>query len=164
VTRIRPETDADIPAIRAVNIIAFGGEAEANLVDSLRADGDLVLSLVAEIDARVVGHVAFSRLFIDTPDGHVAAVSLAPLAVHPDFRHRGIASDLVKAAHSLLRQRGETLAIVIGHPAFYPRFGYSRARAQGFESGYQSDAFMALAFADAPRTGAVRYPAAFSGL
>jgi putative acetyltransferase len=163
-TLIRAETESDIPAIRAVNIAAFGGEAEANLVDDLRADGDLVLSLVAEIDGRVIGHVAFSRLVIETPGERFAAVSLAPLAVHPDFQRRGIGAELVAAAHRVLQGRGETLSIVVGHPGYYPRFGYSRARALDFESAYQGDAFMACAFAEAPRAGSVSYPPAFSGL
>jgi putative acetyltransferase len=161
---IRPEAGADMAAIHAVNVAAFRGEVEAALVDRLRADGDLVLSLVAEINGRIVGHIAFSRLTIAASHGDFAAVSLAPLAVHPDFQHRGIASELVAAAHRILRERGETLSIVVGHPDYYPRFGYNRVRAEGFESAYQGDAFMACAFAEAPRNGSVKYPAAFSGL
>ena len=162
---IRPETEADRAAIDAVNVAAFGGRIEADLVKRLRADGDLVLSLVAEGNGRVVGHVAFSRLIVRDAAEEREAVSLAPLAVIPAFQRRGIGSALVAAGHAALREGGESLSIVLGEPTYYGRFGYSHARAAGFDSVYQgSDAFMALAFADAPFAGAVTFATAFAEL
>ena len=78
--QVRPERDADIAAIRTVNREAFGGEAEVELVDALRANGDAAVSLVAETDAGVVGHILFSHLPIRAPRTEVAAVALARMS------------------------------------------------------------------------------------
>ncbi|WEX08441.1 N-acetyltransferase [Chelativorans sp. AA-79] len=161
---IRPEEAGDETAIRLLLVNAFGGEAEARLVDTLRAEGDVVLSLVAERDGEVRGHVLFSRLLVRDDEGAFPAVALAPLAVHPDHRREGIAAALVEDAHLRLQTQGERLSVVLGDPAYYGRFGYSRERAGGFESRYQGEHLQALAWDDAPRTGRLDYAAAFGDL
>lgn len=161
---VRPETSRDRPAVRHLLIEAFGRTAEADLVDGLRTDGDLLLSLVAEDNEAIVGHVAFSRLAVDGPAGPFAAVALAPLAVVPGRRLQGIGRQLVQAGHGRLVMAGESLFLVVGDPAYYRRFHYRRDLAVDFRSAYQSDAMMALAFGEPPLQGDLRYARAFQGL
>ena len=162
---IRPELPLDGEAIRHVIDAAFKQSAESILVDRLREDGDLVLSLIAEEDGVIVGHIAFSRLTVEDDDSRFPAVALAPLSVHPSCQGAGIGGSLVTAAHEMLRGRGERLAVVLGDPDYYARFGYRRDLAESFDSAYQSDELLAVAFADKPpRTGLLRYALAFAEL
>jgi putative acetyltransferase len=163
---VRPERPDDAAAIHAVVAAAFGRDAEAELVDRLRADGALLASLVAVDNGVVVGHVAFSRLIVDTGEGSFAAVALAPLAVAASHRGRGIGTRLVEAGHQHLRNRGERLAVVVGDPAYYGRIGYHRDFARGFASPWQGEAMQALPLgaAEVPRTGTLAYPAAFAAI
>jgi putative acetyltransferase len=158
---IRTATPRDRDAIRLVEEHAFGQQAEAGLVDALVAEGDAVVELVAEEDGHVVGHVLFSRLYVEDGGREFPAVALAPLAVEPSMHRSGIGGALVREAHVRLRQAGETLAIVLGEPAYYGRFGYAHERASGFESDYQCDALQALAWGEAPETGKLVYATAF---
>ena len=161
---IRAERDADHLAIRAVNEAAFGGREEADLVEALRADGTVLLSLVAEVDGQVVGHVLFGRMSIETPSGDVPAVALAPMAVVPGHQRQGIGRQLIPAGLDQLRSRGEQIVIVVGHPAYYPRFGFSSETSGGLDGPFPREAFMALELtpgALAGVRGLVRYPAAF---
>jgi putative acetyltransferase len=157
---IRPERAGDAGAIRAVLTAAFETSAEADLVERLRADGDLVLALVAEHGGAIRGTIAFARLRIDT----AKAVGLAPLAVMPDARRQGIGGALVREGLRLLAAQDEQLIFVLGAPAYYRRFGFDRAAARAFACKYAGDHFMALRVGDnAPLRGEVRYPAAFDG-
>ena len=144
---IRSETIADEPAIRGVIADAFGGSDEVDLVDALRRDGDVLVAAVAE-RRDIVGHVLFSRMFVQSSDGQrVAAVALAPLAVAPAAQRQGIGSALTRYGLEQLRARGERIVIVVGHPAYYPRFGFSSALTRNLESPFDRDAFMALELA-----------------
>jgi putative acetyltransferase len=158
---IRAATPKDRAAIRLVEEHAFGQQAEAGLVDAVVAGGDVVLELVAEEEGSVVGQILFSRLYVDDGRRRFPAVALAPLAVEPSFHGSGIGGALVREAHLRLRQAGETLSIVLGEPAYYGRFGYSHARAAGYESDYQCEALQALAWGDAPESGRLTYAPAF---
>jgi putative acetyltransferase len=164
---IRVEESASLSEraiIRAINEAAFGGSEEADLVDRLREDKDALLSLVAEIDAGIVGHIMFSRMSISTSTGPVAAVALAPLALHPDHQHKGIGSLLVQHGLELLRDRGEKIVIVVGHPDYYPKFGFSTDKARLIESPFPSEAFMAAELSAGALDGIqgkVVYPSAF---
>jgi putative acetyltransferase len=143
--KIRVERPDDTGAIRAVQSAAFGQPDEADLVDALRESGDAVLSLVAEIGGRIVGHVLFSRLTIHVDDGPVvAALALAPMAVVPERQREGIGSTLLTEALRECRARRERIVIVVGHVDFYPRFGFSHERASHLRSELQCEAFMAL--------------------
>src|SRR5215204_5594172 len=127
---IRPETPADAAAVDDVNRLAFGGDAEAALVAALRAGGYARVSLVAEADEQVVGHVLFSRLPIEAGAGVVVeALALAPLAVRPSFQRRGIGTRLVGAGLRACAGQGHRIVVVLGHPEYYPRFGFSAALA-----------------------------------
>lgn len=161
---IRAETAADHFRIRQVNKEAFGGTDEGNLVEVLRREGLVLLSVVGELDGRIVAHVLFSRMSIDTEAETIAAAALAPMAVLPGYQRRGIGGQLIRYGLDSLRGLGERIVIVVGHPTYYPRFGFSSTLARPLESPFPSDAFMALALSPGALDGVrgrVRYPAAF---
>lgn len=142
---LREEEPRDFEAIRRLNEAAFGSPAEAKLVDALREEGCFIVSLVAEADGEAVGHLLFSRVTIETEEGSLAAASLAPMAVRPEFQRKGIGGRLVEAGLALCRERGERIAVVLGHPAFYRRFGFSPALAEPIASPFGGgEAWMAL--------------------
>ena len=164
---IRDETGDDREAIREVHRLAFGGDAEARLVDALRDGGYARVSLVAEESGRVVGHILFGTLPIETPRGTVEAMALAPLAVVPDRQRRGIGSALTRAGLLACARLGQRIVLVLGHPEFSPRFGFSTERARHLVSPYAGPAFMALELVPGALEGLdgeVRYPPPFQGL
>jgi putative acetyltransferase len=162
---VRVETSSDIPAIRAVNDEAFGGPAEGVLVDALRREGLVMASLVAEDNGVVVGHILFSRVFIRSDSANVPAVALAPMAVVPARQRSGIGSTLVRAGLDLCRTLGEQIVLVVGHPTYYSRFGFSHALTRALQSPYDGEAFMALELVSGALihvSGEVRYSAPFA--
>ena len=162
---IREETPADYDAIREVNRLALWGDAEGQLIDRLRAEGLMIASLVAEVDGRVVGHILFSEVAIETPGGAVRAAALAPMAVRPEWQRRGIGSALVRRGLEVCRERGHAIVLVVGHPDYYPRFGFSAELARRLSSPFSGDAFMALELRPGALegvTGTVQYPEAFN--
>jgi putative acetyltransferase len=163
-TLIRPERAGDAPLVRAVLEAAFGGNVEADVVERLRADGDLILALVAEEDAgRVAGFVAFPRLKLDLGERAVPVAGLAPVGVAPDRQRQGIGRALIEAGIARLKDRAECLVFVLGDPAYYRRFGFTAM--DGFVSRYAGPYFQALKLApDAPSSGRVSYPAAFASV
>lgn len=163
-TPIRPATPRDHAAIDDVVRRAFRGEDEVRLVAALRADGDVVDEFVAARDGAVVGHVLFSRLAIETPRGSLAAAALAPLAVSPAFQRTGIGSRLVADGLASLREAGCPTVVVLGHPGFYPRFGFDAARAARLAAPFSGPAFMALELVPGALAagGRVRYARAFA--
>jgi putative acetyltransferase len=165
---IRPETSADHEAIRHVNRLAFGQDDEARLVDALREGGHVRLSLVADQLGRVVGHILFSDLPIHTDRGVVAALALAPMSVLPEFQKQGIGSALVREGLDECRRRGHKIVVVVGHPHFYPRFGFSPQLAAHLESPFSGrDSFMAVELEPGALdhvSGKVAYPPPFEGV
>jgi putative acetyltransferase len=164
---VREETPADAEAIRRVNELAFGGAAEADIVEALRAAGAVTLSLVACDDPTpaasdgVVGHVLFSPVTI-TGAERVEAVGLGPMAVVPGRQRRGVGGALVAEGIGRLRAAGHALVVVLGHAAYYPRFGFERASRYGirWEHPCPDEAFMVLALAPgalARAAGVARY-------
>jgi putative acetyltransferase len=141
---IRSEIPVDHAAVRELNRLAFGGEDEAWLVDALREGGHVRASFVAELEGRVVGQVLFSELRILTAEGPVEALALAPLAVVPKHQGRGIGSRLTEASLATCREAGHRIVIVLGHPDYYARFGFSTKRAERLRSRYSGPSFMAL--------------------
>lgn len=165
---IRPEQPADHAAIRQVNLLAFDGEPEANLVEALRRNADPIISLVAEDESEVVGHIMFSPVSIDGELGG-SIMGLAPMAVAPARQRQGIGTALVRAGIEACRAAGCRGIVVLGHPDFYPRFGFKPASAYGLQSEYvvPDEAFMALPlgtddFGESP--GVARYHAAFASV
>lgn len=147
---IRPATPADEADIAMVIATAFGQEGEARLVNELRSCGALVLEQVAvDRDGRVVGHIAFSRV-TGAGAGHRLAIScLAPISVSPDRQRGGIGAVLIRAGIDALREAGEDLVLVLGPPAYYPRFGFDAELAKKVAGPYAGAAFQALALSEA---------------
>jgi len=145
--KIRKEIFQDIDAIRVINGQAFGQPQEANIVDKLRANCDGLLSLVALKDERIIGHILFSPVTIEGNHGILKGRGLAPMAVLPEFQRQGVGSELVKAGIEILRKSKCPFTIVLGHPDYYPRFGFERASLYGIKSqweGVPDHAFMIL--------------------
>lgn len=163
-TIIRPERPTDAPAIRDLHEAAFGQSDEAELVDALRDAGAMTCSLVATtIDERsVVGHILFSSVSIDTRHQRFGAVGLAPMAVLPGCQRQGVGGALIRAGLEELRAEDHPAVVVVGHPSYYPRFGFRDARELGlvWEQPGHEDAFMALELTPGAlrdRSGVVRY-------
>jgi len=162
--RVRDEQPHDRDQVRIVNEAAFERSDEADLIDRLRDEGVVLASFVAEVDGKIVGHILFSRMTVETAHGPVAAVSLAPMAVHPDYQRRQAGSSLVRHGLTELRARGERIVIVLGHKDYYPRFGFSPEKARDLASPFPPEAFMALELEDGALDGIrgkVRYARAF---
>jgi putative acetyltransferase len=163
---IRPETTADHEAIRHVNRLAFGQDAEARLVDAIRDGGHVRLSLVAEQAGQIVGHILFSALPIITKAGTIPALALAPMAVLPEFQNQGIGSALIRSGLEVCKGQGHRFVIVLGHPHFYQRFGFTSKLAAYLESPYSGrESFMAMELVPGALdgvTGQVQYPPSFN--
>jgi putative acetyltransferase len=128
---VRPETPADVAAIYAVNAVAFGRAVEADLVDALREGGHLTLSLIAERDGEVIGHIAFSPATVATPSGDWDALALGPLAVLPAHQRTGVGSALVRAGLAACLELGHDVVFLLGHATYYPRFGFTPSKPKG---------------------------------
>ena len=164
---IQHETLADFEAIRTVNLRAFEQSNEGNIVDTLRVAGALTISLVALHDCQIVGHIAFSSVTIESEDGSFNALGLGPMAVLPEHQNEGIGSQLVEAGLKECLRLGHEIVVVIGHPEYYPRFGFVPAGPSGikWEHEVHEDAFMFVelnAGALAGRTGVVKFHPAFN--
>lgn len=159
---VRTETNGDIAAIRQVITSAFDSKLEASLVDKLREDGDLVLSLVAELNGKIVGYAGFSRLEIESRD--MSATALAPVTVARCHRSKGVATALVREGLRRLEAAGEDIVFVLGDPPYYERFGFSSRVASQYSAQWSGPAFMALELDRAERNDhrpRVQYPQAF---
>lgn len=159
---IRNERPTDIAAIRAVEAAAFPTLGEADLVDRLRADGDMVYSLVACDRDTLVGHVLFSKM-----DAPFRALGLGPVAVLPHLQRRGIGGRLIADGLARATTDGWDGVFVLGDPAYYRRFGFDVAKAARFQSRYAGPHFMALSLqgAELPaQSGTIAYASAFAAL
>ncbi|MGS1077845.1 GNAT family N-acetyltransferase [Pseudoxanthomonas beigongshangi] len=160
---LRSETPVDPPAIRLLITEAFTGAehasgTEAAIVDALRARGELTLSLLAEQEGRVIGHVAFSPVGI--ADGASGWYGLGPVAVAPDRQGAGVGAALIEAGLARLRQAGAGGCVVLGDPGYYARFGFANDADLRYE-GAPAEYFMALTFDGSRPHGAVTYSVAF---
>jgi putative acetyltransferase len=162
---IRPERKNDLKAIADVTRAAFGQEQEVRMIEAIRASDGFVpeLSLVAEVEDTIVGHALFS--YVGLGAGRV--LELGPISVVPRLQGRKIGSLLVREGLRRAELRGEPLVLVLGHPEYYPRFGFVRASTLGIEppeDHIPDEAWMALPLAayNAALTGRVTWPPAFS--
>lgn len=165
----REEIAADIVAIREVNRSAFGRENEANLVDILRSNGN-VLSFVALLDGKVSGHILFSPVSLDSDgENRLRLLGLAPMAILPDYQRQGLGSGLITYSLPECGDRGFDAVFVLGHPDYYPRFGFFPASRKGFSCEYPvpDEVFMARELRDgclAGYSGVIRYRSEFSAV
>lgn len=160
---IRDATSRDYPAIRAIIRHAFDRADEANLVEQLRDDGDVLFELVEASDMALQAHVLYSRLTIDRSGETLEAAALAPVSVLPAFQRRGMGGALIRAGNERCRALGLPAIIVLGDPAYYPRFGFSAKVAESLEAPFSGAPFMALELEPGALSGGgrVRYARAF---
>jgi len=168
-TTIREELAGDREGIRTVNLLAFGQEEEANLVDLLRANGKMILSLVAVDGDSIVGHILYSAVTLFGSRSTVRAVGLGPMAVLPVVQRRGIGTKLVHKSLRKLQDGGRNFVIVLGHPDYYPRFRFRRASefSVRWELECPDEAFMLLELMPGtvpPGGGIIQYEPEFSGV
>lgn len=160
---VRPARPADAAAIARIHIAAFPTPAEARLVERLGADGDVLVSLLAEDADAPAGHVLFSRMTVEGNGGAIAAAGLAPVAVLPARQAQGIGAALIEAGLAALGAQKVALCFVLGSPRYYGRFGFAAATARPFASPYAGPHFMArwLATPHAVTAGRADYAPAF---
>lgn len=171
-TTIRPATENDADAIDTVIRAAFAGtdsghQGEAELVRMVGEDGDTLVSLIAEAAGDVVGHVLFSRMAIEADGAALSGAGLAPVSVLPELQGQGIGDALIRAGLDALREQGVAISFVLGHTAYYPRFGYSPDLAARFASPFAGPHFMAMmldSHAAWPLGGRADYAPAFGRL
>ena len=164
--QIRPEQTDDLTAIREVNLSAFEGTTEADLVDALRKQARPIVSMVADDDGAVVGQILFSPVTLSSlPDLRI--MGLAPMAVLPDRQRKGVGSALARAGITACRDLGYEAVVVLGHAEYYPRFGFVPASRFGLRSEYDvpDEVFMAMELTPGALQGSgpgtIRYHAAF---
>jgi putative acetyltransferase len=162
--RIRHETASDVEAIEAVTKTAFltaphASHTEQFIVAALRQAGALAISLVAEVDGAVVGHLAVSTVSVS--DGSSGWFGVGPLSVLPEYQLRGIGSSLMHEALRLMRERGAAGCVLLGNPAYYKRFGF-RSEPNLVLRGVSPEYFQALLFQSALPCGTVSFHEAFS--
>ncbi len=165
--RIRAEVPRDYPSVHQITAAAFGAEAEAKLIGALRAQASPLVSLVADDQGSVLGHILFSP--VSLPGIEALAMGLAPMAVTPLRQRSGIGSALVKAGLQRCEELRAVAVVVLGHPEFYPKFGFSPAARFGLKCEYDvpAEAFMAIELRPGILrgvSGTVKYHAAFSQL
>ena len=163
---IRAEQPVDINANRAVLVDSFGGQEEADLVDALRADGDLEYSFIAELaNADSDGDFVVGQLALSILKAPLKALSLAPVGVIPSERNIGMGSALINASLTEAAADGFEIVFVLGNPDYYSRFGFSLKEAEPFTSIYSGSHFMALWLGEARMPPAeLIYPRAFADL
>ena len=142
---IRNELPDDSTAVRAVLVHAFGGDAEARLVELLRNHKQAPIALVATAAGQVVGQIMFSPITVADAFEGFRGIALAPVAILPEFQNQGIGSKLIRDGLEACRCAGYDAVVVLGHTTYYPRFGFSRAMDYGLNNEYNAqDAFMVL--------------------
>ena len=176
---IRPETPSDHAAITRLNDFAFGRSAEGRLIENLRklAEFDSRLSLVAELEGEIAGHVllfpirhtpiASGPSFLESDEKPVRILSLGPISVLPAYQKQGIGGQLIEAGHRAAHELGYSAVVLLGHASYYPRFGYAPAQKWGLTNQWKitGEAWMAIELIEGAldgMTGEMIYPEAFN--
>ena len=165
---VRAEVPEDVRAIDVVNLSAFQGEAEARLVSAIRGSADFIpdLSLVAELNGRIVGHLLLSKVKLQLGAGSKTVLALGPMSVVPSQSHRGIGSVLIEAAIGRAKEMNYAAIIVAGQPDYYERFAFQPAATWGLSSNLRlpADALTAMELVPGALKGGgqVIYPAPFA--
>jgi putative acetyltransferase len=165
---IREEQPQDLAVIREVNLEAFGQAEEADIVDRIRQNCGDCLSLVAMMEDRVVGHIFFSPVEIDCDGRIVHGMALGPMAVLPTHQRQGIGSELVRSGMSNMTTRQCPFVILVGHPQYYPRFGFEPASGRGIRCEWEvpDEVFMIQVLSEPEMrgvSGLARYRPEFAG-
>lgn len=160
---IRDARASDYVTIRQVVRHAFGQGDEATLVEQLRADGDALVELVAASDIAIQAHILYSPLAIERDGESLRAAALAPVSVLPAFQKQGLGGELIRAGNARCRELDCVGVVVLGHAAYYPRFGFSPQIAESLQAPFSGPHFMALEFEPGAlaRGGKVQYARAF---
>jgi len=166
---VRHEKPEDYDAIRHVNELAFKGKSEADLVDALRDSGEYIISMVAIQDDKVVGHILFSPVNIINEEDSNIAMGLGPMSVLPEHQRQGIGSRLARVSLGECKLNGYPLVIVLGHPGYYPRFGFKPSKPLGieWEKEVPEEVFMVVELEEGALdgiAGIVKYHAAFENV
>jgi putative acetyltransferase len=143
---IRDAAPSDHAEIRQVVRHAFGQDDEANLVEQLRADGDVLVELAAASGEALQGHILYSPLAIERAGETLRAAALAPVSVLPALQNQGLGGELIRAGNARCAELGLSAIVVLGHADYYPRFGFSAALAESLEAPFSGPHFMALEF------------------
>lgn len=166
---VRSEEPSDYQKIYEINKIAFGGEVEARLVNNLRKTKGFIpqLSLVAEKDGKVVGHILFSIIHINTGADNIPVLALAPMAVLPEYQKQGIGSLLIKEGLIKCKELGHKIVVLVGHPNYYPRFGFTPANERGLKLPFEAPEESFMVYEIIPNslagiTGTIEYPPEFA--
>ncbi len=166
--KIRPETEVDLPAVYELNVAAFETNAEADLVEALRRKVINYISLVAEAERRIVGHIMFTPVrLVDCSSALI--MGLAPMAVIEDCRNQGIGSALIESGIESCVESKAGAIVVLGHPNYYPKFGFKAASKFNLSCEYDvpDDVFMAMEIVPdylAEKSGVVKYHESFAGV
>jgi putative acetyltransferase len=165
---IREEIPEDVDRIREINDAAFGQPNEGRIVDRIRESLTDTLSLVAVLDGKIAGHIFFSPIEIESKSGNIKCMGLAPMAVAPDLQNQGIGTQLVIDGLRIMKERGYPVIIVLGHPQYYPRFGFKPASLYNLKCQWEDvpdEVFMAIIFDEEKMkgvSGVARYHDAFN--
>ena len=164
---IRCEKPEDISVIHHVHTAAFGQRNEADLIDALRQNNALTIALVAILDGRLIGHIAFSPVTITSSTATIEALGLGPMAVLPAYQRRGIGSQLVEAGLTACHDTPYGVVVVLGHPHYYPQFGFVPAKPLGivWEHDAPDEAFLVQELREGALTqtkGVVKYRPEFA--
>lgn len=156
---VRMAVAEDKQAIADLNTRAFGRPDEANIIAKLEEDGDVLLQIVAVMDDAIIGHILFYPIGVR---GKLGAVGLGPMSVEPWMQREGIGKGLVNHGLVSLKQSGVALVFVLGHPEYYPKFGFSQQQAAEFKAPWNGPEFMAMRMRyGPPMSGTLLFPAAF---
>lgn len=165
--KIREEQPSDVESIWKINLDAFETDVEANLVNALRGSGCTYVSLVAELKNQVVGYILFTPVELVGNGGKLRIMGLAPMAVLSQYQHKGIGSKLVKVGLEYCKSMGYEAVVVLGHPGYYPKFGFAPCCEYGIKSEYDvpDDTFMIMELAAGSlkgHRGIIKYHEVFS--
>ncbi len=156
---VRLATEKDKPAIRDLNTRAFGRADEAGIIGKLEEEGAVILQLVADAEGQIIGHALFYHVGVF---GKLGAVGLGPMSVDPWVQREGIGTAMVNLGLSHVKNSGGSMVFVLGHPEYYPRFGFSEAAAADFQAPWKGPHFMGLRLRyGPPMSGRLIFPDAF---
>jgi len=158
-TIIRDETSADFKAIDRVNDEAFGETAQSQIIRELRKKGDALWSQVLLVDDEIIGHLMFYKVWLD---GKLITAGLGPLSVLPDYQRQGFGRQLIRSGVAKCDPARHQIIFLLGHPDYYPRFGFSSALGAQYKSPWPRPAFMGLKLnPSAPNSGTLTFPQAY---